>query len=211
MTISRLAPVVHQYIATSPTDIVTLTVTRYHHGDGTNNIVIFRGRVINVKFRENDVEMTCQPIFSALKRPGLRRVYQVACPHVLYGKSCSASSAPFNTSGVLTDVSGTSITSPALIRTGDATFDPAYFTGGFVEFQNGAHVDRRFITSYDSATGTLGLNLPFSDLVVGDTVTAFAGCNHTVESCNGKFNNLLNYGGYPFIPNKNPMDGTSIF
>ena len=67
------------------------------------------------------------------------------------------------------------------------------------------------LTDFDNGTGTLTLNLPFSDLTVGDTVKAFAGCNHTTEVCDGKFANLLNYGGFPFIPQKNPMDGTIIF
>lgn len=211
VTVTRRADVVDQFIATSPTDIITLKLTRYHAGDPLNSAITFNGRIVNVKFKENDVELTCQPIFSALKRPGLRRVYQAACPHVLYGTSCKANSAVFSTDAILSDVSGNSITSASLIVAVDPTYNPAWFTGGYVEFINGGQVDRRFITAFNNASGTLTLNLPFSDLVAGDTIKAFAGCNHTKDVCNGKFVNLLNYGGFPFIPQKNPMDGTSIF
>jgi len=209
--ISRRADLVNQYIATSPTDIVTIKLTRYHAGDLLNSAITFNGRIVNVKFMENEAELTCQPIFSALKRPGLRRAYQTACPHVLYGTSCLANRSLFNTEAVLSDVSGNSITSAALIQSVNPTYDDEWFTGGYVEFANNGHVDRRFITAFNNASGTLTLNLPFSDLVAGNTIKAFAGCNHTTDVCNGKFDNLLNYGGFPFIPQKNPMDGTSIF
>lgn len=211
ITVTRRADVVNQYIATSPTDIVTFKLTRYHAGDPLNPAITFNGRVVNVKFMENDVEITVQPIFSALKRPGLRRAYQTSCPHVLYGTSCNANRAEFDTVAVLSDVSGNLITSAGLIVAINPTFDDAWFTGGYVEFVIGGHTERRFITDFNNASGTLTLNLPFSDLAAGDTVTAFAGCNHTTDVCNGKFDNLLNYGGFPFIPQKNPMDGTSIF
>ncbi|MBL4908943.1 MAG: phage BR0599 family protein [Alteromonadaceae bacterium] len=211
ITISRRADVLNQFIATSPTDIITIKVTRFHAGDPLNSAIIFNGRIVNVKFLENEAEITCQPIFSALKRPGLRRAYQTACPHVLYGTACLANKSLFNVDAVLTDVSGNLITSPDLIVSINPTFDAAHFTGGFVEFVNNNNTDRRFITDFNNVSGTLTLNLPFSDLVSGNTVKAFAGCNHTTEVCDGKFINLVNYGGFPFIPQKNPMDGTSIF
>lgn len=209
--ISRRAEVVDQYIATSPTDIIKMTLTRYHAGDVANPAITFTGRIINVKFMENEVEIIIQPIFSALKRPGLRRVYQATCPHVLYGTSCRAAAATFSTTQVLSDVSGNSITSAGFIRAVDPTYDAAYYAGGYVEFLINTHTERRFITAYDNASGTLTLNLPFTDLVAGNSVKAFAGCNHSRGDCNGKFNNLLNFGGFPFIPQKNPMDGTAIF
>lgn len=210
--ISRRADLVNQFIATSPTDIITLKLTRYHAGDPGNSAITFNGRIVNVKFLENEAELTCQPIFSALKRPGLRRAYQTACPHVLYGTGgCRANPSLFDVSAVLTDVSGNSITSPDLIVAINPTFDADHFVGGFVEFVNNNNTDRRFITDFNNVSGTLTLNLPFSDLVVGNTVNAFAGCNHTTAVCDGKFSNLLNYGGFPFIPQKNPMDGTIIF
>lgn len=34
-----------------------------------------------------------------------------------------------------------------------------------------------------------------------------AGCNKTVSDCKNKFNNIRNYGGFPYIPAKNPTQG----
>ena len=36
---------------------------------------------------------------------------------------------------------------------------------------------------------------------VGDTFTVYAGCNKTTTQCKDKFNNIINYGGFPHIRN----------
>jgi hypothetical protein len=37
-----------------------------------------------------------------------------------------------------------------------------------------------------------------------------AGCDHSVSTCAARFGNLANYGGFPFIPTKNPFS-TGVF
>jgi len=37
-----------------------------------------------------------------------------------------------------------------------------------------------------------------------------AGCDHSVSTCAARFDNLANYGGFPFIPTKNPFS-TGVF
>ena len=39
---------------------------------------------------------------------------------------------------------------------------------------------------------------------------AFAGCDRTFATCQSKFGNSLNFGGFPWIPVKNPFAGDSI-
>jgi len=211
LTMSRRVSFLDQFIATSPTDVITLTVTRIHSGD-TDKAIVWRGRVINVKFKENESEVSCQPIFSSLKRPGLRRVYQLNCPHVLYGNECTLIKTNFDIAATLSAVSGNILTSTSFIVSINATFDADHFVGGFVEFDNAGLIDKRFITEHNNSAGTITLNLPFgSEVIVGSSVTAFPGCRHTTSVCSGKFSNIANYGGFPFIPQKNPMDGTPVF
>jgi len=52
----------------------------------------------------------------------------------------------------------------------------------------------------DNAEFTTFIDMPF-DVTVGDQVTLTAGCDKTLATCNGKFSNRLNFGGYPDIPN----------
>jgi hypothetical protein len=41
-------------------------------------------------------------------------------------------------------------------------------------------------------------------------VTVYRGCDHTIEMCTNTFANTGNFGGNPWIPTVNPMDGGSI-
>ena len=48
---------------------------------------------------------------------------------------------------------------------------------------------------------------------MGSTVVVLAGCDHSVTTCDTKFNtpedtqsNVINYGGFPFVPGKNPFE-----
>ena len=42
------------------------------------------------------------------------------------------------------------------------------------------------------------------------TVTLYPGCTKSRAVCKNKFDNLNNYGGFPWIPTKNPFGGSSI-
>lgn len=201
---------VKQFIASPPTEIINITVTRKHAAEETFAST-FIGRVINVELQDNGATITCQSIQSSLRRPGLRRLYQTTCPHVLYGTECLVARPAFQVDAVLSAVSALTITSSAFIVSINATFDASWFVGGFVESSVAGQVTRRFITAHNNGSGVLTLNLPLPNVSVGDTVTAFPGCDHDNATCNGKFANIDNYGGFPFIPEKNPMDGTSVF
>lgn len=210
ISMSRRVTFLGQFIPGSPTDIFTITVTRIHASD-PDPAIIFKGRIINVKFAESSAELTCVPLQVTLKRPGLRRVYQTTCPHVLYGDQCKLNRFDFSVTTNLTGVSGLTISSPDFVISIDPIFDPTHFIGGFVEWTVGGLVETRFIIDHDNVSGILTLNRPFLGMDVGVSVTAFAGCGRGVSVCSNKFNNIVNYGGFPFIPTKNPMDGTPVF
>lgn len=224
ITINREESLVSQFISQSPTDIIRLTLTRTHFGDPDSTIA-WKGRLLNVKILNNVAELSLQSIYSSLKRPGLRRVYQVSCPHVLYGTQCAFDRAITNYShtGVISSTSvvdGLSVLTSTAFQDGTITFPagvPAsfqddWFVGGYIDFLKGGVVERRFISAYNKTTGQITINQPLQNLIVGsDTVTAYAGCDHALTTCAQKFNNNANYGGFPNIPTKNPMDGTSIF
>lgn len=205
-------PFVQQYIAASPTEVVEISVSRIHASDA-DPAVIFVGRVINVEFADSAAIVVCQSVQSSLRRPGLRRMYQTTCPHVLYGPHCNVLRLSFSVVAVLSavSVSGLDLTSASFIININPTYDGSWFVGGYVEVNQGGVVSTRFVTGHNNASGALTLNLPLPSVSTGDTVTAYPGCDHGNTTCRAKFSNIDNYGGFPFIPEKNPMDGTSIF
>lgn len=54
------------------------------------------------------------------------------------------------------------------------------------------------ILSYSNGTIQLFEPVPYP-LTIGDTLTAIAGCNKSIEACKN-FNNIINYQGEPHIP-----------
>ena len=41
---------------------------------------------------------------------------------------------------------------------------------------------------------------------VGTEVEVFAGCDHTIATCKTQFDIVVNYGGFAFVPTRNPFE-----
>jgi len=210
ITTSRSNDFISNFLTDVPTVVISITVTRIHASDD-DPAVIFQGRVLNVAHEENEAVITCQQNISLLKNPGLRRLYQTTCPHVLYGGYCGVIKSTYSIEATLDSIDGTTLTSTGFIVSINAEYDDDWLRGGIIEFVNNGVTDKRFITDHTNSSGTIVLNLSLQDAAVGSTVTVYPGCNRDATTCSGKFSNIENYGGFPYIPSKNPMDGTSIF
>lgn len=197
-----LAPA-QKWIGGAPEGIMELTVYRAHRSDGTNEVVqIWHGRVISVMFKGHDVTMSCEPIFTSLKRGGIRSVYGIPCRHVLFSTQCGADPALFRLTGTVAVINGAAIDVVGLNAQPDG-----YWVNGKVN----AGINKDLIRAIRGHTGnTITLDRVISSLVVGDPIDVLPGCAHDVNDCTNKFNNLLNYGGFPYIPRKDPFSGDAI-
>ncbi len=195
-----------QFLGYAPDQVTSITIRRGHINDG-EFIVYWRGRVVGSKASGKSIDIECESVFTSLRRPGLRARYQKSCRHVLYYSGCDLLLANFLSSGTVSAVSGSTITVPAI-----AGADANWWTGGVAVY--GAHM--RTITGHSG--GLLNLSRPIESLT-NDFQTSGAGvlvvnvhpgCNRTKDTCESKFSNILNFGGFPWIPTKNPMGGSSI-
>lgn len=204
VTCARNFPIADLFRVSPPTDIITLTIRRVHRGD-TDAAVVWVGRVLNCSWDGAQATLSCEPVLSSMRRIGLRRKYQRQCPHVLYQQGpglCNVTRAAHSTTTTVTGISGTQLTVNALAS--------KPYGGGFVEWtQPSGSVERRFITSFTGLQ--LKLSQAFQGIAIGNTVTVSPGCDHTQATCNSVYSNGANYGGFPFIPNKNPFDGTPVY
>lgn len=206
ITMSIFADYLEQYKSSPPTSVTTLTVYRGHFNDSDVSVV-WLGRHVNTKFSETTAELELESVFTSLRRPCLRFRYQRTCPHDLYGEGCKADLEDFVVENLeLNTISGTDLTFGNL----NDGRDIGYFVGGYLVWEDANYIPtRRFIISQDSLT--LRLNLPIAGIGIGDSVKVYPGCNRTLDHCNSKFNNLANYGGQPYYPEKNPFAGEPIF
>jgi uncharacterized phage protein (TIGR02218 family) len=176
-----------------------LTLTVYTQ-DEIETAVSWKGRLAEVKPSLTKMSLSFESIFSSMKRPGLRAIYQKPCRHAIYSPGCGVDKSSFATVGEMTAVSGTYIAISEAALQADG-----YYTGGIIEASDG---QMGFIIAHIGSY--LNLLRSVSSLTSGENATIYPGCNKLRGTCLIKFDNLDNFGGFPWIPDDNPMDGTSI-
>ncbi len=156
------------------------------------------GCVLGVEVADDAARIRCESAQVSLKRIGLRRLYSRACSHVLYSAACGAK--PIAAWATVVQVLGRSVEFDGGVPAAVA----GTLAGGWLETDAGA---RHMIVS----ESTVGVELLYPVAIeVGTGVQLTAGCDHSTSTCQSRFDNLDNYGGFPFIPTKNPFS-TGIF
>jgi len=211
------SPIARRWMREVIDSVVTLSI--FSKDVETSSVmVVWKGRLSSVKPDVTSITLVFESIFTSLRRAGLRKRYQRSCPHVLYGRGCRLNKDDWKTSGVVGGMSANGL----IVSVGEAaTFPDGYFTAGMIEAPDGT---LRFITNHVGSTLTLirpvyslseafansGYGYNYGNFYGSVVVNIYPGCDRSKETCNDKFSNLLNYGGYPFIPLKNPFGGSSI-
>lgn len=162
--------------------------------------VYWKGRVVTTKAQDNEIKIDCESVFTSLKRAGLRARYEKTCRHEVFDKGCRVNEANFRKEGVISSVNVMDI----VITGEDAPV--GYYTAGMVIFPDGT---TRLITKHEKA-GEITISRPHPAAQSGQRVTLLPGCDHSISTCKNKFNNYINYGGWPYIPIKNPFGGSSF-
>jgi uncharacterized phage protein (TIGR02218 family) len=182
-----------------PEGVIGVTIFEGHYGDN-DFVVLWLGRVSTVSWPDDQrVRFACESVSADLKRPGLRARYQRICRHALYTSGCGVDPSGFEATGTAAAVSGTTITAAVFGTQADG-----WFIAG--KIQAGDAV--RMILTH--AGTTITITAPITGLSVGDSFTAWAGCDHARGTCETKFDNLDKYGGFPWLPRKNPFSGDAI-
>lgn len=196
---------------TPPGGAMNLTIYDAHWlGDqdssGIVGAVAWAGQVTDVKWTASDrCRLTCQSLSTLLDRQGLRLTWQRECPHAFGDKNCGADVSKWQVKGVISAMTGSTITASAL-----RGYSANWFTGGWLEWSiGGGETEARGVEAYSGTTvtltgGTGGLN-------VGDTVYVYPGCPGTTTACINNFDNINNFGGCPIMPGKSPFDGEPLF
>jgi uncharacterized phage protein (TIGR02218 family) len=138
--------------------------------------------------------LTADPIRRKLPVIGAGKL----CPHVLYDTQCQISRASFKVTTTIANISGDTITV--------ASMAPFIGQDHFAQYGELVHVptgERRPI--YDQVGNVQTLQMSIPEAVIGDAVEVYAGCDHSVETCQAKFTNVVNYGGFPELPGANPF------
>jgi hypothetical protein len=190
-----------------PSQVVNVTIFGGHVDNGDFK-TFWTGRVIALRTSANEAEFTCEPVSTSMRRMGLRRRYGYGCPYVLYGQQCLADKPSASLSVTVAAVSGATVTLP----TGWFGIQvPTDFIGGLAEWTSAdGRAETRTVIDVVSGSNQVLLSGDAETLVVGGPITMALGCNHQMSGCT-LHNNIQNFGGQPWIPEKNPVGVTNNF
>jgi hypothetical protein len=190
-------PLAMEYGGEETPENLEVRVIRIHRGgDWTTDFeVIWNGTALGYS-RSGDIFSisTGSTIQAELLSTIASVYYQTTCNHVLYDARCKVNKAANTTSALITLVGDTAVTVD-----NDGVADDQLNAGEIVNTRTG---ERRMVLRNLANVITIGY--PFIDAVPGDTVSLVKGCSHAFSECKLKFNNILNYGGFMYVPDANP-------
>lgn len=199
-------PVAQRYLKNPIDFVVTLTIFR-KTAASTNTW--WKGRLIGSTGGSNKkVKLKFESVFTSQRRPGCRARYLRTCRHTHYGRGCLLNPEDWKFPGIIV----TAADGLELEVTGIGGEIENRFRGGMIRAPNTVV---RFVSS--STTSSILLSRRFEiieELLVDGPVTVdlYPGCDRTRSPTTGCafFENTRRFGGFPWIPTKNPMGGSSI-
>ena len=208
------SPLTELFRTAVPDNVITLRIMRAHYGDVVDGVLgpeqtrqIWGGRILNFGVDgDYQVTLSCEPFGTSIRRTGLRRPYSVGCPHVLGGGACKVALSAFTVVSSAVAVTANTVTLPDGWNGG---LPAAKFPRGVLTFAGPFGPVKRTILSVSGNTLTVAGSL--ASLPVGAEVSLRLGCNHSMDDCKDVFDNILNYGGFPWIPTENPVGQKSYF
>lgn len=176
------------------------TVQRYRvflnspGGTVIDGVMLFQGRVSTVdSVGRTSAQITVASDLIILDYDMPRNLYQPTCNHVLYDSGCTVVAATYAQNGTVG--SGSTAT---LINYASAA---AQHAQGKIVFTSGANANLTATVKSAIVGTSFKLMYPLPETAAaGDAFTVYFGCDHTSATCSARFNNLINFRGFPFVP-----------
>jgi uncharacterized phage protein (TIGR02218 family) len=164
------------------------------------SVILFKGRVAQIdSIGRTSAQVTVASDLVLLDIDMPRNVYQADCQHVLFDAQCGLAAGTYSTAGAV----GAGSTQSVIVWSA-ATAD---YQQGTVAFTSGANTGAD-VTIKAVSAGSLVLAYPLPNApAAGDTFVATYGCDHTMATCQSRFNNLSQFRGFPFVPPPQIMTG----
>lgn len=197
---ARSNPLINYIIPGIPDSVISCEIFMIHTPTG-DALQIFSGEVIKFSISGAQAVVTCSPVNLELSKSLLHRRYQKLCAYCLYSEGCGVVAEDYRDSGTLTGIDGVELTASVFGTKADD-----YYTGGYIEIGT----EKKMIISHTQSTSKVVLLSGLLQASVGDSFNVYAGCAHDIETCKDKFGNSLNFGGQPYIPDKNVFSGDAI-
>ncbi|MGE0109106.1 MAG: DUF2163 domain-containing protein [Bdellovibrionales bacterium] len=155
-----------------------------------------RGWFGEVSFVEGQYFVALRGIADLLSRR-VGESYTPECRYDLGDSRCCVALASLSVTG-----SVTSVDSKRVFYDSSRMEDNGYFNDGKLTWLTGLNAGVSIDVNgwdLDSHCFTLWLSVPY-EIQVGDTYSVTTGCDKRFATCRARFNNIVNYGGFPHLP-----------
>jgi len=179
----------------SPKELIA-TVYRVHEGDdySTQYKVEWIGTFSGASASGDLATLSTSSLFQTELNSNMSAVlYQRSCNHVLFDARCKVVRATYTHSTIVTKVQD------QIITVDDMFYAASELISGEMTNTRTGEVQGIITNLAD----VIRVGYKFFDIIVGDTVELTLGCNHSrLGHCKTRFSNVVNYGGFDFIPSK---------
>ncbi len=235
LTLATATPFVAEWLDRDPLDArgaTSITILRAHLDDagavetsgGQSTGARFLGTIVGLEVDSETTSVACEAVGTLLEQSIPRVPITRTCAWPVFGFRCGLNpddwsyEAEVDAVGTVSDAGiGAALTGAptvTLTMTGAAPLllgvdlDVHYFDAGQLLWVDGARTVRMHIASADlsawpEVTAVLYEALPAG--AVGDAVTLWPGCQKTVDICRDRFANVVHFGGFPRLPERNPL------
>jgi uncharacterized phage protein (TIGR02218 family) len=165
-------------------------------------ITLFTGQVSSIdKVGRTSVELkVCSPM-KLLDLDMPRNNYQSSCQWRLFDQGCTLNRNDYVINGTIEALIGShgftvvGGLSPYIDDTGDP-----WYADGRIHFASGDATGLTTNLRMNDSTSLYFMYPPIVDIAPGDTFSIWPGCMKRTDTCQKKFNNLLNFRGFPRVP-----------
>ena len=222
MTAPNDWPVAVLYQGRLTSNVTSVTIQRFHADDPAEQIQIaWKGQIVALQYSGDDVELLMEPITKGAETTP-RDTFSAQCNAFLFeSPGCNLTSDDWKFVATATSISpdALEITFSGL-RLEAVTIDAGqggppgsltageldtYFQGGYIK--TGAGEVRDIIEgNVGGDPDTVRIPIPFRNFTAGQGASVYAGCRLTLDVCQRKFNNAINFQGYAYVPVIDPAN-----
>ncbi len=195
------APCISWWRPFPPSTTVLVELLSVHRGD-SEVTTQWIGRVTDRKYTDSQLILRCEQSRTSSRSRGLNLCWMRGCPLAVYSQGnglCNLNKDDFAVPFTVTSLTGLSLAAAAFSGV-DLPLD-----GGFIEWTRpDGEPESRSIVSQSG--GVIDLMYGSDMLPPGTEGIAYPGCPGDWAACTAR-ENTKNYGGAPYLPNKNPYSG----
>lgn len=195
ITAASITQPILEYIAQNPIDIVWIEVSRlFRDLTPMEKSVIFIGQIKSASFSGLQGQISCVGFEFFLKMPVPMQRYQRTCNHKVFDEKCGLSKEDY-VQTVLIELDTSKVIIYADVF---AEQEDGFYVGGFVQYMG----ESRSIIAHTGNAITIAYRM--IALEDGVEIDIYPGCDCRIETCRDKFDNIIHFLGFPYIPDENP-------